>query len=215
MFHYLWIRPSLVFTFYLDALSRVAQRKRAGPITQRSVDRNHPLLHTDFEEGDTRKQMWGSRYTWFSMLENGACPGVEPGTSRTRSANHTTRPTGHGINYINKERKTLVMIMPSVYQWYQFLFMKSDGWCVLSMDEVEKQLTTITISNLSKKIENQCDHPFIYYFVFVRLYGEVAEWLRRWTANPLGSARVGSNPILVGFYKDYVFLTDNCKMLTF
>ena len=25
----------------------------------------------------------------------------------------------------------------------------------------------------------------------------VAEWLRRWTANPLCSARVGSNPILV------------------
>lgn len=30
------------------------------------------------------------------------------------------------------------------------------------------------------------------------LHDEVAEWLRRWTANPLGSARVGSNPILVG-----------------
>ena len=28
---------------------------------------------------------------------------------------------------------------------------------------------------------------------------EVAEWLRRWTANPLCSARVGSNPILVGW----------------
>ena len=26
---------------------------------------------------------------------------------------------------------------------------------------------------------------------------EVAEWLRRWTANPLGYARVGSNPIVV------------------
>ena len=26
---------------------------------------------------------------------------------------------------------------------------------------------------------------------------EVAEWLRRWTANPMCSARVGSNPILV------------------
>ena len=26
---------------------------------------------------------------------------------------------------------------------------------------------------------------------------EVAEWLRRWTANPMGSARVGSNTILV------------------
>ena len=37
-------------------------------------------------------------------------------------------------------------------------------------------------------------------FIFVTLSpnDEVAEWLRRWTANPLGSARVGSNPILVG-----------------
>ena len=26
---------------------------------------------------------------------------------------------------------------------------------------------------------------------------KVAEWLRRWTANPMCSARVGSNPILV------------------
>ena len=29
------------------------------------------------------------------------------------------------------------------------------------------------------------------------LSDEVAEWLRRWTANPMGSARVGSNPIFV------------------
>ena len=29
---------------------------------------------------------------------------------------------------------------------------------------------------------------------------EVAEWLRRWTANPLGSARVGSNPILLALW---------------
>ncbi|KAH0554168.1 hypothetical protein KQX54_008143 [Cotesia glomerata] len=29
---------------------------------------------------------------------------------------------------------------------------------------------------------------------------EVAEWLRRWTANPMCSARVGSNPILVGVF---------------
>ena len=27
----------------------------------------------------------------------------------------------------------------------------------------------------------------------------MAEWLRRWTANPMCSARVGSNPILVDF----------------
>ena len=36
---------------------------------------------------------------------------------------------------------------------------------------------------------------------------EVAEWLRRWTANPMCSARVGSNPILVDifYYKFEVF----------
>ena len=28
----------------------------------------------------------------------------------------------------------------------------------------------------------------------------MAEWLRRWTANPLGSARAGSNPADVAFY---------------
>ena len=39
---------------------------------------------------------------------------------------------------------------------------------------------------------------------------EVAEWLRRWTANPLGSARVGSNPILVD---DFEGLSLNMKQL--
>ena len=29
---------------------------------------------------------------------------------------------------------------------------------------------------------------------------EVAEWLRRWTANPMCAARVGSNPILVDIF---------------
>ena len=29
---------------------------------------------------------------------------------------------------------------------------------------------------------------------------EVAEWLRRWTANPMGSPRVSSNLILVGHF---------------
>ena len=32
---------------------------------------------------------------------------------------------------------------------------------------------------------------------------EVAEWLRRWTANPMCSARVGSNPILVELFLLY------------
>ena len=33
----------------------------------------------------------------------------------------------------------------------------------------------------------------------------MAEWLRRWTANPLGSARVGSNPILVEVFCALLF----------
>ena len=37
----------------LLVFSRVAQRKRAGPITQRSVDRNHPLLRTHFRPSET------------------------------------------------------------------------------------------------------------------------------------------------------------------
>ena len=35
-----------------------------------------------------------------------------------------------------------------------------------------------------------------------RRQDEVAEWLRRWTANPLGFPRVGSNPILVDQFFD-------------
>ena len=33
--------------------------------------------------------------------------------------------------------------------------------------------------------------------IYSLLTDEVAEWLRRWTANPRCSARLGSNPILV------------------
>ena len=43
------------------------------------------------------------------------------------------------------------------------------------------------------KIPNVCQRLVIW----KGLSDEVAEWLRRWTANPMGSARVGSNPILV------------------
>merc|ERR1711946_67566 len=43
----------------------------------------------------------------------------------------------------------------------------------------------------------------------------VAEWLRRWTANPMGSARVGSNPIHVDKLFSLIFCVRRgqaCKM---
>tara|TARA_A100001015_G_scaffold283524_1_gene348906 strand:- start:254 stop:655 length:402 start_codon:yes stop_codon:yes gene_type:complete len=36
-------------------------------------------------------------------------------------------------------------------------------------------------------------------FPEVAPFDYMAEWLRRWTANPLGSARAGSNPVVVVF----------------
>ncbi|KRZ05204.1 hypothetical protein T11_6146 [Trichinella zimbabwensis] len=42
-------------------------------------------------------------------------------------------------------------------------------------------------------------HSYSVRFLKFNPSDEVAEWLRRWTANPLGFPRVGSNPILVGF----------------
>ena len=45
---------------------------------------------------------------------------------------------------------------------------------------------------------------------FFQAHDEVAEWLRRWTANPMCSARVGSNPILV---EDFFFSRAHSQLL--
>ena len=55
-------------------VSRVAQRKRAGPITQRSMDRNHPLLAVGFfEKLDFRKKEIKKLNKDYKRLSDGAC----------------------------------------------------------------------------------------------------------------------------------------------
>ena len=48
-------------------------------------------------------------------------------------------------------------------------------------------------------------HGNIFFSEMITEVDEVAEWLRRWTANPMGSARVGSNPILVEIFFQTIF----------
>ena len=42
----------------------------------------------------------------------------------------------------------------------------------------------------------------------------VAEWLRRWTRNPLGSPRVGSNPADYGIFSFFLFFFLNHNLFT-
>ena len=67
----LQILCSFILYFLPLSLSRVAQRKRAGPITQRSVDRNHPLLHTNFDQMNTcDKKMVQQIYILFIIFSS-------------------------------------------------------------------------------------------------------------------------------------------------
>ena len=64
-----------------------------------------------------------------------------------------------------------------------------------------------SIPSLEKSREFFCARLFMgrCNLVFPYKQDKVAEWLRRWTANPLCSARVGSNPILVEVFLFFYF----------
>ena len=60
-----WKHGMRVEALIVATESRVAQRKRAGPITQRSMDRNHPLLIVNVfnEEGSKQSPSYPSMPT--------------------------------------------------------------------------------------------------------------------------------------------------------
>ena len=60
----------------------------------------------------------------------------------------------------------------------------SSSWCCNKQVHVESEMTLITWEG----VEMQC------------ICGSLSEWLRRWTRNPLGSARAGSNPAAVALW---------------
>jgi hypothetical protein len=77
------------------------------------------------------------------------------------------------------------------FLWIDFAFK------VCVNDVGKKRTSVLSLLNCWLSNNNITNVSFTCLILYKLKQDEVAEWLRRWTANPLGSARVGSNPILV------------------
>ena len=67
------------------------------------------------------------------------------------------------------------------------------------MDPSRLASIDMTTFDVSRQLAARCVVLVAIFSIYLQAV-VVAEWLRRWTRNPLGSARAGSNPA------DYVFL---------
>ena len=122
----------------------------------------------------------------------------------------SNRPRGRRIDVNNWncpviQMFCLLFLMSDMHWWFsiqKYILVSTPG---------EKKKERIDVVNCMKRTLEKI--KYIYFINKYWFYDEVAEWLRRWTANPLGSARVGSNPILVEIFYFPVFLQYSIKTI--
>ena len=91
------------FMLLMQSLTMVTERLKTKKQTNKQqqtnkYDKTKKWKQTTVREFSAKSSSLRSVKIYFTCLSKRACPGVEPGTSRTRSENHTTRPTGPDKN---------------------------------------------------------------------------------------------------------------------
>ena len=85
---------------------------------------------------------------------------------------------------------------------YFFIIINNLGFRLLAVAQLVERPIVVEWYYYLLYLLNQMRIIFGWSLVQIQVarYDIMAEWLRRWTANPLGSARAGSNPADVEFF---------------